>query len=383
MPASTPACSPAPFTPPRRPGSAARTLLALAPGVLLAATLTACNLAPEPVAPPPRPAQPALEQSTRAMIGSYRADRVTGDFAGYASLERFIGQMVARHGLDRAYLNGLFSQARRKEWTLNYLERGDRETKAGPAVGGWSRYREKFLDERRIGKGVAFARRYQGALQRAGREYGVEPAYILGILAVETNFGEVMGRDRVLDALTTLGFDYARRGAFFQAELEQFLLMARQERLDPARPRGSFAGAMGLGQFMPSSFRKWAVDFNGDGRRDLWHPEDAIGSVANYFARHGWQAGQPVVTPLSARAAVDLQAGLDTRYSLSTLRRAGLSPAAPCRCEGELRLLRLRHRDFDQYLIGHDNFYTITRYNQSTHYAMTVHELAATISRRL
>ena len=134
---------------------------------------------------------------------------------------------------------------------------------------------------------------------------------------------------------------------------------------------------------MPSSFRKWAVDFNGDGRRDLWHPEDAIGSVANYFARHGWQAGQPVVTPLSARTPVDLQAGLDTRYSLSTLRRAGLSPQSPCRCEGELRLLRLRHRDFDQYLIGHDNFYTITRYNQSTHYAMTVHELAATISRRL
>ncbi len=352
--------------------------------VLVVATgLGGCSFSPEPVAPPPRPQQPVLERPVEPLVGSYRAERVTGDFAGYASLERFIELMASRHGLDRTYLNGLFSQARRRQWTLDYLARSDRQMKKPPPVGGWSRYRSQFLDERRIAKGVAFARRYRAALDRAGREYGVPPGYILGILAVETNFGEVLGRDRILDALTTLGFDYARRSAFFQGELEQFLLMARQERLDPARPRGSFAGAMGLGQFMPSSFRKWAVDFNGDGRRDLWHPEDAIGSIAHYFASHGWQAGQPVVTPLSARTTVDLQAGLHTRYSLSTLRQAGLSPAAPCRCEGELRLLRLRHRDFDQYLVGHDNFYTITRYNQSTHYAMAVHELAGAISRRL
>ena len=364
--------------------SLARRLSPLVPwALLLVAGLGGCSFSPEPVAPPPRPEQPVLERPVEPLVGSYRADRVTGDFAGSAGLERFIELMASRHGLDRAYLNGLFSQARRRQWTLDYLAKSDRAMKGPPAVGGWSRYREKFLDARHLDAGVAFARRHRAALERAGREYGVDPGYILGILAVETNFGEVLGRDRILDALTTLSFDYARRSAFFQGELEQFLLMAREERLDPARPRGSFAGAMGLGQFMPSSFRKWAVDFNGDGRRDLWHPEDAIGSVANYFARHGWQAGQPVVTPLSARTPVDLQAGLDTRYSLSTLRRAGLSPQSPCRCEGELRLLRLRHRDRDQYLIGHDNFYTITRYNQSTHYAMTVHELAATISRRL
>ncbi len=367
----------------RRPDRGRR-VPSLVTWVLVVATgLGGCSFSPEPVAPPPRPQQPVLERPVEPLVGSYRAERVTGDFAGYASLERFIELMATRHGLDRAYLNGLFSQARRRQWTLDYLARSDRQMKKPPPVGGWSRYRSQFLDERRIAKGVAFARRYRAALDRAGREYGVPPGYILGILAVETNFGEVLGRDRILDALTTLGFDYARRSAFFQGELEQFLLMARQERLDPARPRGSFAGAMGLGQFMPSSFRKWAVDFNGDGRRDLWHPEDAIGSIAHYFASHGWQAGRPVVTPLSARTTVDLQAGLHTRYSLSTLRQAGLSPAAPCRCEGELRLLRLRHRDFDQYLVGHDNFYTITRYNQSTHYAMAVHELAGAISRRL
>jgi membrane-bound lytic murein transglycosylase B len=367
----------------RRPDRGRR-IPSLVTWVLVVATgLGGCSFSPEPVAPPPRPQQPVLERPVEPLVGSYRAERVTGDFAGYASLERFIELMATRHGLDRAYLNGLFSQARRRQWTLDYLARSDRQMKKPPPVGGWSRYRSQFLDERRIAKGVAFARRHRAALDRAGREYGVPPGYILGILAVETNFGEVLGRDRILDALTTLGFDYARRSAFFQGELEQFLLMASQERLDPARPRGSFAGAMGLGQFMPSSFRKWAVDFNGDGRRDLWHPEDAIGSIAHYFASHGWQAGQPVVTPLSARTTVDLQAGLHTRYSLSTLRQAGLSPAAPCRCEGELRLLRLRHRDFDQYLVGHDNFYTITRYNQSTHYAMAVHELAGAISRRL
>jgi membrane-bound lytic murein transglycosylase B len=159
--------------------------------------------------------------------------------------------------------------------------------------------------------------------------------------------------------------------------------MARSEGMDPAQPVGSYAGAMGLGQFMPSSFLRWAVDFNGDGRRDLWDPEDAIGSIANYFALHGWQAGKPVTTPLQAKGAVKLETGIKTEYSLAALQQAGLQPAHPCSREEQLRLLLLRHQNHDQYLIGHSNFYTITRYNQSTYYAMAVHELAQTIKRRL
>lgn len=292
--------------------------------------------------------------------------------------------MVEKHGFEREYLMGLFSQVHRKNWTLDYYLKSDQELKGKPAVGGWTRYRAKFLDERHIGAGVTFARRYQGALQRATKEYGVPQEYILGILAVETTFGGFVGKDRVLDALTTLGFDYTRRGEYFRGELENFLVMARDEGMDPAKPLGSFAGAMGLGQFMPTSFRNWAVDFNGDGRKDLWNPEDAIGSVANYFAQHGWQPGRPVTTPLQINGgSVTLEPGYDSRYSLATLQRAGLTPASPCSCEGELSLLLLRHQNYDQYLIGHPNFYTITRYNNSTYYAMTVHELAQSFKQRL
>ena len=191
------------------------------------------------------------------------------------------------------------------------------------------------------------------------------------------------GNHRVLDALTTLSFDYPRRGDYFKSELENFLLMTRNEDIDPAEPLGSFAGAMGLGQFMPSSFLQLAVDFNGDGRRDLWNPEDAIGSIANYFSHHGWKSGQPVVTPLSASHNVALKCGLSQPYSLAELTQAGLRPVHPFTTEGPYYLLLLHHAGYDQYLIGHADFYTITRYNHSVYYAMAVHELAQAIRQRL
>jgi membrane-bound lytic murein transglycosylase B len=354
--------------------------------LLLVLGLSSCGEQSSRVVQPVLDHVPATRLDTgpvRKSVGPYRAQRISGDYAGYANLQQFVGQMVQQHGFDREYLLGLFSQAKRKEWTLNYLAKSDQGLKGKPAAGGWTRYRAKFLDERHIGAGVEFARRHQAALQRATRQYGVPQEYILGILAVETTFGGFVGNHRVIDALTTLGFDYARRGDYFRGELENFLLMVREEGMDPAKPVGSFAGAMGLGQFMPSSFRRWAVDFNGDGHRDLWNPEDAIGSVANYFAQHGWQAGGPVTTPLRANGSVPLEPGIDTQYSLVTLEQAGLTPSDPRNCEGELRLLLLRHQSFDQYLIGHPNFYTITRYNHSTYYAMAVHELAQEIKRRL
>ena len=327
----------------------------------------------------PRPST----SSPRHCVGQYHSQSISGDFAGYASLQRFIDQMVQQHGFDRAYLQGLFSQAHRKKWTLDYLAKSDKTIKGKPAAGGWTRYRSKFLDRQHIDTGVEFARRHRQTLQRASRQYGVPEEYILGILSIETIFGGNVGNHRTLDALTTLSFDYPRRGDYFRSELEQFLLMTRDEGMDPVKPVGSFAGAMGLGQFMPSSFRQWAVDFNGDGRIDLWNADDAIGSVANYFAQHGWRAGQPVVTPARTNGAVSLDPGLDKQYSLAVLQQAGVQPTGPCRPDEQLRLLQLRYQDYDQYLIGHANFYTITRYNQSTYYAMTVHELAQTIKHSL
>ena len=358
--------------------------------VLLVLGLTACAEPSSRLQPPLTSTQTSRsasrdthEGASRRNVGPYRAQQISGDFAGYASLEQFVDQMVQKHGFEREYLLGLFSQARRKNWTLDYLAKSDQGLKGKPAVGGWTKYRAQFLDERRIGAGVEFARRHQSTLQRATKQYGVPQEYILGILAVETTFGGNVGNHRVLDALTTLGFDYARRGEYFRGELENFLLMTRNEGMDPAKPVGSFAGAMGLGQFMPSSFLKWAVDFNGDGRRDLWNAEDAIGSVANYFAQHGWKAGHPVITPLQVNGTVALEPGLEPKYTLTALQQAGLQPARPCSGEGSLCLLLLRHQNADQYLIGHPNFYTISRYNHSTYYAMAVHELAQSIRRRL
>lgn len=325
-----------------------------------------------------RTATPDLRPLTS--IGAYRASSITGDYAGYPALQRFIDTMAQKHGFEREYLNGLFSQAKRKQWTLDYLAKSDQSLGGKPGKGSWSRYRAKFLDARHINTGVDFWQRHQAALQRASQQYGVPAEYILGIMAVETTFGSFVGNHRIIDALTTLAFDYQRRGDYFRGELENFLVMSRGEGLDPAKPVGSFAGAMGLGQFMPSSFLEWAVDFNGDGKRDLWNPEDSIGSVANYFAKHGWKPGQPVVSPIRGNPSVTtLEPGLDKQYPLSVLQQAGLMPTADCQCDEPLRLLWLRHSDQDQYLVGYPNFYVITRYNQSTHYAMAVHELAQAI----
>lgn len=316
-------------------------------------------------------------------IGLYHAPSISGDYASYPELNRFVDHMVERHGFSREFLNGLFSQARRKQWTLDYLRRSDEAVKTGPVRGGWARYLAKFLDKRHIKTGTAFWRKHQNALQRAQEHYGVPPEYILGILAVETTFGSYVGSHRVLDALTTLAFDYPRRAEYFRNELENFLLMAVKEGFDPAEPVGSFAGAMGLGQFMPSSFLNWAVDFNGDGERNLWNPEDAIGSIANYFSQHGWQADEPVVTPAYVATANpdELESGITTRYSLASLISAGIRPALDCDCDHPLHLLRLRHYKNDEYWLGHPNFYVITRYNRSSYYAMAVHELAQAIKK--
>jgi len=317
-------------------------------------------------------------------VGGYFASFVTGDYAGYPALERFIERMVTRHGFSREYLNGLFSRAERQQWTIEYMNREAPTVK--PRPGAWSRYRAKFLTEQHISKGAAFWRRYASALERAGDRFGVPPEYVIGIMGVETIYGSNVGKDRVLDALTTLAFDYPRRADYFSEELENFLLMTRAERIDPSAPAGSFAGAMGLGQFMPGSFLQWAVDFDGDGRKDLWQPVDAVGSIANYFSQHGWQPGGWVVTPASAvdTRAEALESGFDTRYSLDTLADYGVRPAGPFRGErsGPVRLLRLSANDGDEYWLGFQNFYVITRYNHSTHYAMAVHQLAQAVKNR-
>ena len=354
--------------------------------ILLILTLAGCSgdkaVKQEPVLQPPPSTQTGQQLPNLNMPGQFSADRVTGDFAGYPQLNEFILHMEAAHGMPRNYLYGLFSQARRKQWTLDYMNRQGGPSQGTPRPGSWSKYRAQFLTELHIESGVAFWRRHAQALSQAEQRYGVPPEYILGIMGVETIYGRNMGKDRVLDALTTLAFDYPRRSDYFTEELENFLVMAQTENIDPLEPRGSFAGAMGLGQFMPGSFLKWAVDHNLDGRRDLGHPEDAIGSIANYFSEHGWHPGEAVVVPALVAGEVTMPTGYDKQYSLSELATAGITPANEVSAGENPSLLLLRGNSGDEYWLGLHNFFVITRYNHSTHYAMAVHALAQALKRR-
>jgi membrane-bound lytic murein transglycosylase B len=313
----------------------------------------------------------------RASSGGPRLDR--GDYAGRADVERFIDRME-RQGFSRAELVRVFSQVQRDPWILEYMERQWRPASRGPSgpSGAWTRYRAKHITSSNLNKGLAFWRRHEQTLNRAAERYGVPPEYIVAILGIETHWGGYMGKHRIVDALSTLAFDYPRRSAYFTDELEHFLIMARDEGFDPMRPVGSFAGAMGLGQFMPSSYHEYAVDFDNSGRRDLWDPEDAIGSVANYFASHGWQTGQPVTARASARGAVprSMETGFKTNYRVGELKSSGIMPAAALKDGERVSLLRLDAAGGYEYWLGLKNFYVITRYNNSTYYAMTVHQLA-------
>lgn len=309
---------------------------------------------------------------------------VRGDFAGTPGVDRFIQRMRQQHDFDPVNTATIISGARRQQSIIDLMNRQSPQKSAGP-TGAWTRYRAQFLTEDSIANGAAFWRRNASALERAQSRYGVAPEYLVAIIGVETRFGGFVGKTRIVDALTTLAFAYPRRAEYFADELESFLVMTRDEGLDPFQPRGSFAGAMGLGQFMPSSFQRYAVDFTGDGHRDLWHPADAIGSVANYFKSHGWRTGESVAVPAEVRpgaSAGALKTGFDTRYSVRELAARGIVPAGSLGGIGSVSLLRLDARGGYEYWLGLANFYVITRYNHSTYYAMAVHQLAQAIRAR-
>ncbi|MBK4715785.1 MULTISPECIES: lytic murein transglycosylase B [Tenebrionibacter/Tenebrionicola group] len=303
-----------------------------------------------------------------------------GDFAMNPAAEKFINKMVRVHGFDRQQLYEIFSQTKRLDSVLRLMNRQAPTTQVprGPN-GAWLRYRGKFIAPDNVQNGVMFWNQYQDALNRAWQIYGVPPEIIVGIIGVETRWGRVMGKTRIIDALSTLAFDYPRRAKYFAGELETYLLMARTEGNDPLSLRGSFAGAMGYGQFMPTSFKEYAVDFNGDGHINLWDPVDAIGSVANYFKAHGWVKGGPVAVQANGEAP-GLATGYNTRYTLNQLAAAGLTPQQRPGGYSSASLLRLDVGTHYQYWYGLPNFYVITRYNHSTHYAMAVWQLGQAVA---
>ncbi|HHB8548720.1 TPA: lytic murein transglycosylase B [Klebsiella pneumoniae] len=303
-----------------------------------------------------------------------------GDFANNPAAAQFIDKMVAKHGFDRQQLQEILSQAKRLDYVLRLMDR-QAPTGLPPTgpTGAWLRYKKQFITPDNVQNGVVFWNQYQDALNRAYQVYGVPPEIIVGIIGVETRWGRVMGKTRILDALATLSFSYPRRAEYFSSELETFLLMARSESDDPLELKGSFAGAMGYGQFMPSSYKQYAVDFNGDGHINLWDPVDAIGSVANYFKQHGWVSGDLVAVQALGQAP-GLENGFKTKYSVSQLAAAGLTPTQPLGNHQQASLLRLDVGTGYEYWYGLPNFYTITRYNHSTHYAMAVWQLGLAVA---
>ncbi len=292
----------------------------------------------------------------------------------------FIARVAERHDFNAAELRGLFEDMERQQAVLEAIRE---PAEALP----WSDYRPIFVTPERIEAGAEFAREHADTLRRAEAEYGVPPAVITAILGVETFYGEHAGGYPVLDTLATLAFDYPPRSSFFESELEAFLILAREEGLAPGAVEGSYAGAMGMPQFIASSYRHYAVDFDGDGERDLWDSSaDAIGSVAAYLARHGWQAGEAVVHRAQG-AGSDYRAlaerGLEPSVSAAELRRAGIRVEPMPDSHRRVSVIELAGADGPEIWIGHTNFYVITRYNHSPLYALAVHQVARGIERRL
>lgn len=341
--------------------------------------LAACSSKPKPT---------ETETTTGTPSGGFLLEpqhnvmQMGGDFANNPNAQQFIDKMVNKHGFDRQQLQEILSQAKRLDSVLRLMDNQAPTTSVKPPSGpngAWLRYRKKFITPDNVQNGVVFWNQYEDALNRAWQVYGVPPEIIVGIIGVETRWGRVMGKIRILDALATLSFNYPRRAEYFSGELETFLLMARDEQDDPLNLKGSFAGAMGYGQFMPSSYKQYAVDFSGDGHINLWDPVDAIGSVANYFKAHGWVKGDQVAVMANGQAP-GLPNGFKTKYSISQLAAAGLTPQQPLGNHQQASLLRLDVGTGYQYWYGLPNFYTITRYNHSTHYAMAVWQLGQTVA---
>lgn len=306
------------------------------------------------------------------------APAVAVPLAEHPPLRALIDDLVGKEGFERAPLERLLAGATFHQSIIDAITRPAEKMP-------WHRYRPIFMTEQRIAGGVEFWHAHAELLARAEREHGVPASVITAIIGVETRYGAVTGRYKAVDALTTLAVAGLPRSAFFGGELRHLLLLGREERLDLNTLSGSYAGALGLPQFIPSSYRAYAVDFDADGRRDLLgSPADAIGSVANYLARHGWQPGEPIsaaasVTPPDASLA---QGDLKPTLTLAELgqRGVGVPPgAAPAL---KAKLIRLEAEQGDEYHLGFQNFYAITRYNHSALYAMAVTQLAAAIGER-
>lgn len=306
---------------------------------------------------------------------------LTPGYAGADLLQRtevasFINEMVAEYGYDAEELNDVLGRVELSEKVIAAITR---PAEAFP----WHRYRSIFIKPGRIRGGAEFWHRNQAQLERAAERYGVPVEILVAVIGVETKYGRITGGFKVINSLSTLAFDYPKRSRFFTSELKHFLLLAREQSLDPHTLAGSYAGAMGIPQFMPSSYRAYAVDFDDDGLTDIWdNPADAIGSVGNYLKVHGWRKGAGITctatVPDSDISAL-LTNGLEPKLTMAAMVEAGVVAGDEVGAAENVKLLQLENRDGYEYWLALHNFYVITRYNHSALYAMAVYQLAEAI----
>lgn len=315
-----------------------------------------------------------------------------GTYAQRSDAQQWARDTATQYNLPEAWVQAAIADARLLPTVVRLITPSSK-----PSAKNWAAYRERFIEPKRIAAGLAFWQAHTAELARAEHTYGVPASIIVGILGVETLYGQHTGNFRILDALSTLAFDFpavhpraTERQAFFQKELAQFLVMAHHNRADPRHLKGSYAGAMGLPQFMPSSWQRYAVDFDGDGRIDLWgSTADAIGSVANYFRSFDWQAGQPThfdvqVNSTPAQLEQLLLPDILPTFNAQSAQALGLQiPPEATQYPGKLALIELRNgEDVPSFVLGTDNFYAVTRYNWSSYYAMAVIELGQAVEQQ-
>ncbi|WP_075184971.1 lytic murein transglycosylase B [Teredinibacter haidensis] len=300
---------------------------------------------------------------------------VSADYSTHPKAESFIHRMVNEHGFDAVEVKAWLAAAEKKQSILDAISRPAEKTKP------WKDYRKIFLGQDRIDQGVQFWNDNRETLRRASEQLGVDEQVIVAIIGVETRYGRHTGKFRVIDALATLGFDYEPRAKFFGKELEHFLLLAREQKQDPLSLKGSYAGAMGYGQFIPSSYRSYAIDFDGDKVADIWNnPVDAIGSVANYFKVHRWEKGEIVFSRARIKSEYDksvLNERVRPHYSLNDVADLGFTPINT-QLSGAEKVVPLVYEGSHgkEFWLGFDNYYVITRYNRSQLYAMAVWQLS-------
>lgn len=294
-----------------------------------------------------------------------------------SSVQEFIDKMVSKHKFERKWMKKLFQDMKPRKKIVKAISNPAERKK-------WFQYKPIFIRKERVLGGIGFKKIHNGTLSRAHKEYGVPPEIITSIIGIETKYGMNTGKFRVIDSLATLAFNYPKRSKFFLGELEHFLLLTREEELDPYKIRGSYAGAMGKPQFISSSYRNYAVDYDGDNKRDLWRSNsDIIGSVANYFKRHKWKANEPIAVKAKVSGNGWKKATLNKlkpQHTVGDLRLMGIKPTQPLDDNMPANLLVLDTKNGKEYWITLHNFYVITRYNHSSMYAMAAFQLSQLIN---